>query len=280
MKKPRYITLPENWDELTSEDWRDLLKMRQQMVQKGLKLTIDDVCIESARQLLHNRGVKLQLNNQQYLILVSQLSKSLSWLWREVDNGIGLVYRSLQNKIPVIRGWLGPSDYGEDLTFGEFRQAVVHMRVWDQTQNPQALQALAGLLYRPEASNEQKHLQQLRRQPYDWDSLDDKIARGRKMQLWQLWGIYAWFAYFCEYLTTGTFIVDGVEMCFAPIFQASSEKKDNKDHGSLQQICLTLAESHVFGTAKDVDNTQLLVVMQKLLADYNTLQRMKKRVKS
>ena len=46
---------------------------------------------------------------------------------------------------------------------------------------------------------------------------------------------------------------------------------------NMQQICLTLAESHVFGTAKDVDNTQLLVVMQKLLQDYNTLQNIKKK---
>lgn len=275
--KQIYITIPENWDELTPDDWRELLKMRHKMVKKGLKLSIDDVRIESARMLLQHRGVKLQLNNQQYLVLIEQLARSLTWLWQEVDDGISLAYRSLENKMPTIRGWLGPKDYGEDITFGEFRQAVAHLRVWEQKQNPQALQALAGLLYRPEASKEQKHRQQLRRQPYDWDSVDDKIARGRKMQPWQLWGVYAWFAYFCEYLTTGTFIIDGVEVCFSPIFQASDSQK--KSSSSLQQICLTLAESHVFGTARDVDNTQLLVVMQKLLQDYEQLMRIKKQTK-
>ena len=277
--KQRYITIPENWDELTPEDWRELLKMRHKMVKKGLKLSIDDVRIESARMLLQHRGVKAQLDNQQYLVLLSMLARSLTWLWQEVDDGISLAYRSLENKIPTIRGWLGPKDYGEDITFGEFRQAVAHLRVWEQKQNPQALQALAGLLYRPEASKEQKHRQQLRRQPYDWDSVDDKIARGGKMQPWQLWGVYAWFAYFCEYLTTGTFIIDGVEVCFSPIFQTADSQKKESSSGSLQQICLTLAESHVFGTARDVDNTQLLVVMQKLLQDYEQLMRIKKQTK-
>lgn len=279
MSKPRYITIPENWDELTPEDWRQLLKMRHKMVKKGLKLSIDDVRIESARMLLQHRGVKVQLDNQQYLVLLSMLARSLTWLWQEVDDGISLAYRSLENKMPTIRGWLGPKDYGEDITFGEFRQAVAHLRVWEQKQNPQALQALGGLLYRPEASKQQKHERQLRRQPYDWDTIDDKIARGARMQPWQLWGIYAWFAYFCEYLTTGTFVIDGVEVCFAPIFQTTEKKEGGSKSGSLQQICLTLAESHVFGTAREVDNTQLLVVMQKLLQDYEQLMRIKKQQK-
>ena len=45
----------------------------------------------------------------------------------------------------------------------------------------------------------------------------------------------------------------------------------------MSQICLTLAESHVFGTAKDVDRTLLLTVMQKLLMDYRTLIKLKKK---
>lgn len=276
MKKSRYITLPENWDELTEADWRDLLKMRQQAMVKRLRVTIDDVKIETARILLRNRGVKLQLNNKQYLILVNQVANGLGWLWKSSENGFGLVYRSTENLIPKVREWIGPLSHGGDLVFGEFRQAIAHLKMYEQTQNTEALQALAGLLYRPEANDLQKHEQQLRRQPYDWDSLEDKIKRGQQMKPWQLWGIYAWFAYFCEYLTTGIFVIEGQEVCFAPLFEVSSEKKKGSN-GSLQQICLTLAESHVFGTAKDVDNTQLLVVMQKLLQDYNTLQNLKKK---
>ena len=95
------------------------------------------------------------------------------------------------------------------------------------------------------------------------------------MKPWQRWGIYAWFAYFCEYLTRGTFVIEGTEVTFAPLFNVT-ENENAKGGSSLGRICLTLAESHVFGTARDVDHTQLLTVMQKLLMDYETLRKMRK----
>ena len=97
------------------------------------------------------------------------------------------------------------------------------------------------------------------------------------MKPWQLWGIYAWFAYFCEALTTETFIIEGEEVCFAPIFEKrEGVAKTEGNSGTMAQICHTLAETHVFGTARDVDRTPLLTVMQKLLQDYYTLQKLKK----
>lgn len=277
MIKPRYITLPETWDELTEADWRELLKMRQQMIDKQLQLTVSDVRTETARMLLKNRGVGTRINDSQYLLLVGRLADTLGWLWQEHDGGLSLAYRSTGNLLPKVRDWTGPLSHGGDLVFGEFRQAIAHLKAYEQDQSPTALCALAGLLYRPEASRKQKQLQQLRRQPYDWDSLEDKIARGRRMKPWQRWGIYAWMAYFCEYLTTGTFIIDGEEVNFSPIFGDRDGSGTGGHGGGLHQICLTLAESHVFGTANDVDRTPLLTVMLKLLKDYETLQELKKR---
>ena len=281
MKKARYITLPEDWDELTPEDWRELLKIRQTMAETDHAWTAEDARIETARAMLKNRGVSQQLDNPQWLKLVNDIAQSLTWLWTVEDQAISLVYRSALNKLLMVRQWLGPMDCGADMTFGEFRQAIAHLRNYEQEQNPKALAALAGLLYRPAATEEQRtrYDRQLRRQPYDWDSLDEKILRGEQMKSWQRWGIYAWFAYFCEALTTETFIVEGEEACFAPLFETSGDRgsgtKDGNG-GGLHQICLTLAENHVFGTARDVDHTLLLIVMQKLLHDYNTLQKMKK----
>ena len=276
-QRQRYIELPDCWEELTPEDWREVLKIRQKVVAHGGRYSETDITTETARMLLKNRGVKLQLNNPDYIRLVGDLAKTLGWLWHAEGVTISLVYKDTRNLIPKVREWLGPLDHGADLTFGEFRQAFAHLKNYEQDQNPAALEALAGLLYRPEASEEQKHTQQLRRQPYDWDSIDDKIRRGRRMQPWQVWGIYAWFVYFCEYLTTGTFIIDGQEVSFAPIFQPVSGSHKSDGESGMSQICLTLAESHVFGTAREVDRTPLLTVMQKLLMDYRTLMKLKKR---
>ena len=288
MKKARqsYIEFPDCWEDLTEADWRDVLKIRQKVVAHGGRYSELDITTETARLLLRNRGVKTQINNPDYIQLVGQLAKTLGWLWHTEGTTISLVYRDTHNLIPKVREWLGPLDHGADLVFGEFRQAFAHLQNIEHPSGdtPEkcnifrntAMEALAGLLYRPKATVEQKRNMQLRRQPYDWDSLDDKIERGRLMEPWQVWGIYAWFAWFCEHLTTGTFIIDGQEVCFAPLFSHGGTDDTDKGEGGMSQICLTLAESHVFGTAKDVDRTLLLTVMQKLLMDYRTLQRIKK----
>lgn len=44
------------------------------------------------------------------------------------------------------------------------------------------------------------------------------------MPVWMRWGIYAWFSYFCEYLFSGTFIIDGLELCFGPVFSRGRDK--------------------------------------------------------
>lgn len=297
MREQRYVTLPESWDELYKDDWQEMLKIRHIVATTDHQWTVEDVRIESARALLKNRGVRQQLDNPQWLLLVSQLAQSLTWLWSEEDGKLSLVYRSTENLMPwVVIGkgkkslsLTGPSSHGYDLTFGEFRQALQHLKAYENpagdTEAEQtdyrttALCALAGLLYRPEANEEQRH-QGLLRQPYDWDGFEDKIARGRQMKPWQLWGIYAWFAYFCEYLTTGSFIIEGEEISFAPIFdRQETVAKTDRQGGTMAQICHTLAETHVFGTAREVDRTPLLDVMQKLLQDYYALKELKKKVK-
>lgn len=280
--KQRYIELPETWDELTQSDWRELLKIRQEVVAHGGRYSELDITTETARMLLRNRGVHLQLSNPNYIQLVGQVAKSLGWLWHVEGNTISLVYKDVRNLIPKVRDWLGPMDYGADLVFGEFRMAMAVIRNYEQHPSERDLNVLAGLLYRPEATREMKRCQQLRRQPYDWDDFGEKEKRGQRMERWQVWGIYAWFAWFCEYLTTGTFIIEGQEISFSPIFgeRDSSGTDGGRDKGSMAQICNTLAETHVFGTAKEVDRTLLLTVMQKLLQDYQSLQRLKKMKKS
>lgn len=276
-QKQRYVEIPNCWEELTPEDWREVLRIRQKVVAHGGRYSELDITTETARLLLKNRGVKTQINNPKYIQLVGDMAKTFGWLWHVEGTTISLVYKNTRNLIPKVREWLGPMDHGADLTFGEFRMAFAIMRNYEQHPSERDLNVLAGLLYRPEASEQMKHEQQLRRWPYDWDDFEQKEKRGQQMERWQVWGIYAWFAYFCEYLTTGAFIIDGEEVSFAPIFLSASEGKKGDGGGGMSQICLTLAESHVFGTAKDVDRTLLLTVMQKLLMDYRTLMTLRKK---
>lgn len=285
--KQRYIEIPSTWDELTTRDWRDMLRLRHRIVTAGRTLTVKDIRRESARLLLENHGLSSQPGKTKWLWLVAQVADTLDWLWQDLDQGFSLCYRSTEQLLPTVtinkQLLLGPQSHGADLLFGEFRMAYAIMRNYEQHPSDRDLDVLAGLLYRPAASADLQRERQLRRWPYEWDTMEHREQRGQKMQRWETWGIYAWFAYFCEYLTQGRFIIDGEEVTFAPLFntdpaenQNNVSDKDGKHGSSLQRICLTLAESHVFGTMKEVDQTPLLTVMMKLLQDYEQLERLKK----
>ena len=106
------------------------------------------------------------------------------------------------------------------------------------------------------------------------------MTRASILQPYLRWGIYAWFAYFCQYLYTGTFLIDGQEVCFAPVFDRSKRTEGKPAEGlGLNSILYSVASSGVFGTATDTDNTPLLRVMLKLLDDKQQADRLQERTK-
>lgn len=270
-QKQRFVELPETWQELTQADWTGLLKIRQQVADHGGRYTGLDILTETARLLLENRGVFLQMDNPNYIQLVAQYAKSLAWLWHVDESTVSLTYRNTRNLLPQIGCLHGPADHGSDLLFGEFRQAVAIMRQYErEPANDRHLKVLAGLLYRPMDGH--------KRQRYDHDGFAAMEARGAQMKPWQRWGVYAWFSWMCEYLTVGTFVIDGDEVCFAPLFtHDGQQQRDNDATGGMQAIALTLAETGVFGTADGVDHTPLLSVMLKLLMDKQRMDSIRKK---
>lgn len=271
---------PEIWDELTEADWVSMLKLREHLLKMvGAEITIEDIRIEAARCLLLNRGVRTRTSNDKYFILVRKAAEKLDWLWQEdAGHRISLVYRSTKQLLPKWGQLLGPMSHGGDLVFGEFKDALVLCQAYDEEGRIELLQQLAGLLYR--RRNTKRTFP--RRIAYDKDDQELQLTRGQRMPEWFLWGVYAWFSFFCEYLTTGIFIIDGREVCFSPVFGASPDSSQGgaKSTGlGLNAIAMTLAESHLFGDFEDVLHTPLMRVMMKLLRDRETFERQRKELK-
>lgn len=277
MTKKKITMFPEVWDELTERDWASMLLLRESLLERrsdAPAVTIEDIRNEAARRLLLNRGLRTRTRNDKYMLLVAECGKRLSWLWEQDDEGrVSLVYRSTVQLQPAWDGLRGPMSHGADLVFGEFKDALALCQLYDKTGDEALLQQLAGLLYRRRA---QKKGQWPLRVDYDLDGAEEQMARGRRMPRWFVWGVYAWFSFFCEYLTTGIFIIDGQEVCFKEVFKGSpesSKKGGEKDASGLglTGIALTLAESRVFGDFEDVLHTPLMRVMMKLLQDSKAL---------
>lgn len=271
------LDFPECWEEVDSKEWIHLLWLRQQLMErKGI--TLDDIQRDWCAFVLQNRGLKK--NKPDFWLLVRQLSDTLGWMWRTEQEGestwISLTYDSTVNLLPQVAGLMGPASHGADLTFGEFRAATAAMNLYDQSHEDTDLLALCAVLYRP--AKKQKGV--FRREPFDTDRLPVLMTRASILQPYLRWGIYAWFAYFCQYLYTGTFLIDGQEVCFAPVFDRSKRTEGKPAEGlGLNSILYSVASSGVFGTATDTDNTPLLRVMLKLLDDKQQADRLQERTK-
>lgn len=269
----RYIDVPSDWDEIDGDDWREALLVRDYATSHPRRAwTADDVRRETVRRWLSRRGMTIDRRDEERLQLVDALARTLGWLWPDDEQGLLLVFRTTRQLMPTMGGWHGPRSHGEDLCFGEFRQAMLHLRAWERDRNETALCALAGLLWRPADGD--------RRVAYDADGLDAQIRRGQQMTHWQRWAAYAWLAYFAEYLATGTFVIDGEEVTFEPLFGRKEPGGEapgtGAGGGGLLRVALTLAEGGTFGTLSQTEHAPLLTVMLKLLMDYQTMQRMKK----
>ena len=245
-------------------EWLHLLKNREKLMTKpGISLL--DVKREWCAYVLKNRGYVFR-SKVQDMLLVDHLAETLAWMWRMEGDAVVLAYDSTVNLIPEWRYLRGPMSHGADLAFGEFRHAVAAVNRYNVGHDPVDLQALCAILYRPPV--EKKGC--VEREPFREQYMGRYMGLVEHMPVWMRWGIYAWFSYFCEYLFSGTFIIDGLELCFRPVFSRGRDKdarQNDVQSLGMNSILFSVAESGVFGNARATDDTLLLRVMMKLL-DY------------
>lgn len=257
--KQDIIEFPECWEEVQPAEFAYLLKLRMLLILTPKAISLADVKRLWCRYVLRHRGLKSK--RKDYYLLVNKLAKTLDWQWRvdKETNIIALTYDSTVNLIPSWSGFWGPASHGADLTFGEFRFAVIMMNEYTRTHDVAFLNSLCAILYRRKKDG--------KRVPFSSSNLGKAAKDIVGMPDYLKWGVYCWMASFCEFLFNGAFVLDGCEVCFAPIFISSG--KDNAPEQSLgmNSILFSVAESGVFGGIEEVDNTQLLRVLLKLLDD-------------
>ena len=256
--KSKHIEFPDCWEEVTPHEWVYLLKLRSKLIRlQGV--TIDDVKRMWCAFVVKRRGIR-SLNRKDAMVLIYRLAQTLDWQWVVENDSISLNYDSTVNLLPEWYGLIGPASHGADLTFGEFRYAVIMMNEYTTTQDIMYLNSLCAVLYR-------KTDESGKRVRFSQDAIQSSLPDIEKIPEYVRWGIYAWFASFCKFLFTGTFILDGCEICFAPVFGSSGNDYTPEQSLGMNSILFSVAESGVFGTIEDVDNTQLMRVLLKLLDD-------------
>lgn len=269
------IIFPDCWEEVTPSEWEYLLKIRSKM-ENDNRITLTDVKRAWAHFVLRGRGWRVGFRAVDSLVVLNNASQSLDWMWKVHDNGIiELTFDSTEQLLPKWRRFRGPKSHGADLTFGEFRHALTCCNAYTQEHKPEMLTALCGVLYRKTGDSKLGQY----REPFNANLMSFYANRIYAMPDYLKWGVYAWFSSFCRFLTEGTFILDGHEVCFAPVFARRKDEGDADQSLGLNSILFSVAESGVFGSIKDTDDAPLLRVLMKLLDDHNKAEALRKVMK-
>lgn len=265
------VGFPTEWEELTKRELIYLLKLFI-VLQQGKGLSLQDLKRAFTAQVFSWRGIRKE-KTVDYMLLVDGASKTLDWAisYDEEAHAAVMHYDCIACLIREFGRFHGPVSYGGDISFGEFRHLLMLYNDLSENNNESALDRMAGVLYRPVDKKTGRHVL------FDVDA--DYSAIGHRMPEWLRYYAYLWFTAFSRYLMTGDFIVDGNAVNFSKIFASSDDSVPDNFIG-MNSILFSVAESHVFGAAKDVDNTYLFRILLKLVDDGNKADELMKMYKS
>lgn len=218
-------------------------------------------------------GSRNRINDREADEVISnmlQIAEHIDHYFNIEDQGASLVLGYTHNHITEIKPqkhtFYGPKVYFTDVTWGEFSDAVNVFMEFNRSKDISLLRRLMAIFFRKRFSSaEEKHL----RVPYKEEYTDLKVTLFEDLSIGELYGFYYTFANFHTYFTSSGVSWEGQPIDMSIIFTEQDGDEDN-DYESpfpslgLKSIEFQLSESGVFGSNKDLRETNLWTVALRL----------------
>ena len=183
----------------------------------------------------------------------------------------------LENPLPLLKTegakLHGPSAALQNCTYEEvFVHAQNALLEFSASGEEEALDRLVAILYRPAVDG--------KRPKFDPEKIDDHLPLVKKLLPEVKFGIYLFFASCQKFITTATDldIGGGNEVNIAQLFKPDPGQKKVKGIGPVG-IIYSLAESGVFGSAKDTASQGVYDVLIRMVQLHEQAKEMKKNAK-
>ena len=180
--------------------------------------------------------------------------------------------KSHRNFVPRIRNYHGPRNGFENLTYCEYRVARGYFKAYAQDNNESDLNHLVAVLYRPAKfmwffRKNLKSCDGEIRVPFNSKSnplfLNRRVKRIAKVPFHIRYSVFIYFSACEDFLKTGRPMVDGNEIDLSKLYTTEGEGTGKADVG-LVGLLFSLAETGVFGSIDQTDNTNLWDIMIRL----------------
>ncbi len=261
----RKIYLPENLAECDSNQYADASLLMFQF-QQG-KMSYEDFRIEMLYRLLNLKKGKSKLGvdqKEEMNSTIYMLSQRIdSFFEKDADDKMIIKQYYIKNHTPTIRDafkkWYGPADEFNDITFGQYVDALNIYSLLEQKPNADLLYRLMAIFYHQKG------------RVYDPKKVEANATHFRYVHFGRVYGFFLLFASFQKYLFSAKVYYQGNELDLSILFEKDKEEEKEKETVEskipgigMLSIAHQLAESQVYGPIQEVRKTDFWEIILRL----------------
>lgn len=167
----------------------------------------------------------------------------------------------VHNAIPEVRyrfkKYYGPADHMEDITFGQYVDALNIFAMYALEPQKELLYNLWAIFYQPKKFKQAKK--------FDKHGVDARARMARQIYWGNIFGFYLFFASFQEYLATATVHYEGRELDLSILYIESKDKFKSRIPGiGMKSTAFMLAETSAFGSLDEVEQAPFWTIILRM----------------
>ena len=173
---------------------------------------------------------------------------------------------------PLLKTYYGPSDLFMNIGFGEYSDALRLFYEFNTSGDTELLYHIAAILYRPKKSFHfiKKRLNSFDgdiREEYNSNFIEKRAKVFKAAPYGFVYGVYLYFASFQKFISSAEVPWGGKVLDFSILFTPDENDNDidiGKDDIGMDAVMFSMAESGVFGNKKELDKTNIWMILVRM----------------
>lgn len=257
----RRLYLPENLGECTDQQYAEACYLIYKY-QHGL-LEYPDFRVEMIYKLLNLKKGKGKLVKSEVEDMDSNiymLSKFIDSFFNQDEEGRRVIKMDyLHNHSRTIRDafrkWYGPADGFDDVSFGQYLDALNIFGLLEKEITHELLFRLMAIFYT------QKNLITRKIEKYNPEKAKENYKHFRHVYFGRVYGFFLFFASFQRYLTSAKVYYEGKELDLSILFSGDVKEKSDIPGIGMLSIGFQLSESGVYGPYQELRERNMWEVL-------------------
>lgn len=255
----RALYIPEDLSECNPKQYIDMSSLI--LAYHTGQRTYEDIKVQALYRLLEMKPINQKEADQEKDAKVTLLADLIDSFREEVDGENLIKLYFVKNPMPKLKGFFldyyGPEDEFNDVTFGEYLDALDAYIDFNQTGEFVYLHQLLAIFYRKKF---------LKKEAYNPQTVSKRAEFFRHQPPGVLYGFYLYFASMQKYIASAKLFISGNEIDLSVLFDEPRIKQaESKLKGiGMRSVLYTLAESGVYGNIDKVRDKPLWEILVRL----------------